>query len=76
MKRWTLEDDTFLHAYADAGADYIAMHDLGRSSKTAGSGRVRHLKKTGAWDALSDIKAAQARYHAALGHARFEDGET
>lgn len=64
-KRWTFEDDTFLHAFYEGMGDWIGQHDLGRP-KGAATRRVRHLKQTGAWDALTARQKATNDYYAAL----------
>jgi hypothetical protein len=64
-KRWSFSDDTFLRAYYDGIGDFIGVHDLGRP-KGAATRRVAHLKKTGAWDALTDYFDAKAAYCKAL----------
>lgn len=35
MKRWTMEEDIFLHEHFDAVGDFIGVHDLGRPPKSA-----------------------------------------
>jgi hypothetical protein len=50
-KRWSIEDDEFIVRFFDEMGDYIGPHDLGRP-KGAAAKRARHLKETGAWDAL------------------------
>jgi hypothetical protein len=65
-KRWTYEEDSFLHAYFDAVGDYAGTHDLGRP-KGAATKRVAHLKATGAWDALTREEQATRDYYKALG---------
>jgi hypothetical protein len=65
-KRFDFDDDMFIHAYYDAIGSYIGPHDLGRSAASINA-RVRKLKATGAWDALTDMANARRRYQAALG---------
>jgi hypothetical protein len=64
-KRWTMEDDLFLHEFYETVGAYIGPHDLGRSEK-ATRDRVRHLKKCGAWDALTEYATAHLNYLEAL----------
>lgn len=59
--RWTEQEDIFLHAYFDAIGDFIGTHDLNRPAGSA-TRRVRQLKKSGAWDALCRMKAAERDY--------------
>lgn len=51
-KRWTFKEDIFLAEYEGMDANFIASHDLGRTSKGAGSRRVKSLKDSGVWDKL------------------------
>lgn len=64
-RRWTLEEDRFVHAYFDCVGDYIGPHDLNRPKGSA-SARARLLRKTGAWDAISKIKEGERDYLRAL----------
>jgi hypothetical protein len=61
MKRWTMEEDIFLHEHFDAVGDFIGVHDLGRPPKSA-TRRVVLLKKSGQWDALTRMKSAERDY--------------
>jgi len=65
-KRWTMNEDIFLHAFFDGLGDMIGEHDLGRP-KGAATARVKHLKFTGAWDALDNLKCAEQDYRKCLG---------
>lgn len=67
-KRFTLKDDLFLAEYEGLDANFIASHDLGRTSKGAGARRVKALKDSGIWDRMqSFIKARDAlSYHHTL----------
>jgi hypothetical protein len=67
-KRWTFREDLFLAEYEGIDANFIAEHDLGRSSKGAGARRVKALKDAGVWDKIQDyIKARDvARCHHTL----------
>lgn len=65
-KRWTLQEDEFIHTYFDAVGDFIGPHDLGRP-KGAVTRRAAHLRSTGAWDALSRMEQARHDYLTALG---------
>lgn len=67
VKRWTADDDRFLAAYFEAVGDSIGQHDLGRE-KGAAAKRVKILRKTGAWDVLKLVEAAELAYIIALGH--------
>lgn len=58
-KRWTIEDDEFLAAYHEIGADYVASHDLGHHGKGAGVKHIKRLKETGVWDKLLFAQAAR-----------------
>ena len=72
-RRWTFDEDRFLHAYYDAVGDFVGEHDLGRP-KGAATARVRLLKKNGGWGALSDLEAAKAHYHECVGTSRLDEG--
>jgi hypothetical protein len=64
-KRWTMEDDEFLAAYADVAsgmADYVASHDLGHHGKNAGANRIKRLKETGVWDKLIAYQKARDEF--------------
>jgi len=65
-KRWSAKDDRFLVAYFEAVGDRIGQHDLGRE-KGAATKRVKILRKTGAWDVLKLVEAAELAYRIALG---------
>lgn len=73
-KRWTLEEDRFLHSYFDAVGDFIGTHDLGRP-KGAATKRVKHLRATGAWDALTRECDAARDYRKCLGIKDLDDKE-
>lgn len=73
-KRWTRREDLFLHAHFPALGDFIGVHDLGRPAGAA-TKRVKHLKDTGAWDALDREKAAERDYRRCLGRLSVEDEE-
>lgn len=60
-KRWTEKEDKFLHAFFEAVGDYIGPHDLGRPAGAAAA-RVRALKASGAWDALTREEEANLEY--------------
>lgn len=62
-KRWKLEDDIFLAAYVDVGANYVANHDLGFQSKDAGVNRVKKLKELGLWDKINAYMKAKQDMH-------------
>jgi len=64
-KRWTLNDDQFLAAYHEVGADYVASHDLGHHGKNAGTKRIAKLKETGVWDKLIAHQRAAGELHCA-----------
>lgn len=73
-KRWTLEDDQFLCAYADAvaGADWlnhIASHDLGHHGKNAGKKRMEKLIETGVYDKIRAYHDARSEMADAWGMA-------
>jgi len=57
-KRWTKEEDDFVHCYHEVG-DFIGSHDLGRRDSSIGP-RIRKLKAAGVWDAMSVEKLAEA----------------
>jgi len=71
-KRWKFEEDSFLHAYFDAVGDMVGWHDLGRP-KGAATKRVAALKASGAWDALTRMKAARHEYDTLTGVKFFDD---
>ena len=71
-KRWTMEEDLFVHAYIGIG-DFIGPHDLGRP-KGAATKRAKFLKESGAWDALDRLKQAEIDYRRATGRPVLEDG--
>lgn len=65
-KRWTEEEDRFIHAYFDGVGAFIGPHDLGRSEKSTRT-RAKFLKDTGAWDALTRESTARHDYMKAIG---------
>jgi hypothetical protein len=65
-RRWTYDEDRFLHAYFDGVGAFIGKHDLGRSEK-ATVARVNHLKDCGAWSAIDRELDAHNDYLKALG---------
>lgn len=71
-KRWTMNDDLFIHAYFETVGDFIGPHDLDRP-KGAVTRRAKHLKDTGAWAALDAMKAAEKQYFKALGIETLDD---
>jgi len=75
-KRWTREEDIFLHEFADIGLAMISRHDLNRSEEAV-KRRVAFLKETGAWDAITRMKCATAEFAMKAGHRLFisEGGE-
>lgn len=58
-KRWSLEDDTFIHAYHTV--PNIGPHDLGRSDRAVAK-RIDFLKSSGAWDVLEVMARAREEY--------------
>lgn len=64
-KRWTYENDVFLAAFYEVGANYIASHDLGFSGKNAGEKRVAKLKELGVWNFLTAFHLAGRELHEA-----------
>lgn len=74
-KRWTFKEDLFLAEYEGMDANFIAEHDLGRTSKGAGARRVKALKDAGVWDKIqSYIKARDvARCHHTLAFSTSPD---
>lgn len=73
-KRWSLKEDTFLHAYFPAIGDLVGTHDLGRPAGAA-TRRVALLKQTGAWACLERRQAAEHEYFRCLGAHSIEDEE-
>lgn len=71
-KRWTEQEDQFLHAYYDGLGDYVGTHDLGRPAGAA-TKRVAFLKRSGAWDALTRSAKAAEDYRRAVGRRVVED---
>lgn len=67
-KRWTYDDDMFLSAFYEVGANYIASHDLGFTGKNAGEKRVAKLKELGVWGFLIAFHRAGRALNVA--HAR------
>jgi hypothetical protein len=76
-KRWTFREDLFLAEYEGIDANFIAEHDLGRSSKGAGARRVKALKDAGVWDKIQDyIKARDvARCHHTLAFSASQEAK-
>lgn len=72
-RRWTFDEDRFLHAYFDAVGDIVGEHDLGRP-RGAATARVRKLKANGAWGALTDLQNARAHYFEIVGTSSIDEG--
>ncbi len=70
-KRYTEEDDRFIVAYFDAVGPMIGPHDLGRTEQSV-KNRVKHLKETGAWDALAASVQYYHQYRKLAGFPVFE----
>lgn len=73
-KRWTEEEDRFIHAYFEAVGDYLGPHDLGRPAGAAAK-RADVLKRSGAWDALDREVRAKRDYRKAVG-VKFVDDDS
>lgn len=67
-KRWTFDDDAFLHAYSEVGLDLIGPHDLKRSAKAC-KARIALLKETGAWEAITQRDLWMKKYRIAVGES-------
>ena len=71
--RFTLEQDSFLGAYASLGCNFLASHDLG-FEWGVGARRYRYLRKIGWWKRLRTLpmeaidREAYAREVAPDGH--------
>lgn len=65
-KRWTYEDDRWLHQWVPIVGALNVARDLGRPMAGV-EARARILRKTGAWKALDDMQAALVAYRHALG---------
>ena len=69
-RRWKIEEDTFIVThYCIMLEDLIANHDIGCTLKDLRN-RVKHLKRTGAWDILRRFVEEKAKidhaYHMAM----------
>ena len=71
-KRWTREEDEFIHAYFGGVGDAIGPRDLHRP-KGAVVKRAASLKASGAWAALDRKCAAEHDYLHAVGVQLAED---
>lgn len=65
-KRWTRQEDEFIHAYFDAMGDAIGPRDLGRP-KGSVMNRAHALRKSGAWAALDRMRKAEHDYLRCIG---------
>jgi len=71
-KRWTEDEDRFIHSCFEAVGDYIGPHDLGRPAGAAAK-RAAFLKQSGAWDALDRRVRAERDYRKAVGARLLDD---
>lgn len=59
-KRFSEDEDKYLHAFSGVGEFHMAR-DL-RRTQVAVKNRIRHLKGTGAWQALDDMAKSELQY--------------
>lgn len=71
-KRWTFEEDVYLHEYFDTLDDFLGTQDLGRPAGAA-TKRAKALKASGAWDALTRMKQAKTEYLRLTGVRMLDD---
>lgn len=65
-RRWTADEDAFIHAYFGAVMVNSIANDLGRTMKAIGD-RAQKLRECGAWEALDRLHKAERDYFIALG---------
>lgn len=63
-KRFTMRNDLYLHQFSLVGLPLMAR-DLGRSEASIRT-RIKKLKDSGAWDAMTQLSLWEKRYRLAL----------
>ena len=65
-RRWTPDEDAFVHAYFSAVGVQNLANDLGRTTQAVNA-RAQRLRECGAWAALDRLLEAERDYFRALG---------